>query len=92
MVAGAELARHLDLADDLERLAVDDGDGLAAADIEELLLRIGRQREVARERRVGADQLLHELAVAGEHLHAAVLAVGEIDHAVVARRGWRARR
>ena len=83
MVARSDLARDLDFAHDVERLAVDHDDGLAAADIEELLLRIGRQGEIARERRRGVDQLLDELAVAREHLHAAVLAVGEVHHAVV---------
>ena len=37
----------------------------------------------ARKRGLGSDQLLHELAVAGEHLHAPVLAIREIDHSVV---------
>src|SRR6202040_3507399 len=70
-------------SDLIERLAIDDRNGLAAADIEELLRRIGGERQVARKRGLGSDQLLHELAVAGEHLHAPVLAIRKIDHSVV---------
>ena len=66
----------------LERLAIDDLDVVAVADVEELLVGIRGQREIAGERRVGLDQLLEELAVAREHLHAPVFAVGHIDGAV----------
>ena len=63
LVAAADHARHLDRADDLERLAIDDDDVVAVADVQELLLRIRRKRQVPRERRVGLHELLHELAV-----------------------------
>ena len=42
----------LDVPHDLERLAIDDENPLAAADIEELLSRVGRQGQVASKRRV----------------------------------------
>src|SRR4051812_43778364 len=70
VVPRPKLARDRDLADDVECLAVDHDNGLATTDIKELLLGVGRQREVARERRGGADQLLYEFAVARKHLDA----------------------
>src|SRR5687767_2807746 len=83
MVAAANLPRHLDRADDLERLAVDDLDVVAVAHVEERLVGPGREGKVARERRVGLDQLLQELPLAREHLHAAVLAIRDVHRAVV---------
>ena len=63
--------------------AIDDDDVHAVADVQELLHGIVRQRQVARELRVGLDQLFHERAVRRERLNAPVLAIGDIDHAVV---------
>src|SRR5262249_56752774 len=54
---------------------------LVAADIEELL--VGRERNVARERLVGVVELLLEVAVLVERLHAAIFAVGNVDHALL---------
>src|SRR5262245_32750110 len=70
LVTATHHARDIDRAREREGLAVDHCDGLAIADIEELLLGIRRQREVARKQRVGLDQLLDELAVVAEHLYA----------------------
>src|ERR1043166_1644574 len=57
--APPELAWHLDPAHYFERLAVNDQNALAGADVEELLRCVGRERKVARERRRGPDELLH---------------------------------
>src|SRR5262249_18441978 len=65
-VAAADQAGNVDRADLVERLAVEDRDLLAVADIEELLLRIGRQGDVAGEQRAALEMLLDELAVVGE--------------------------
>src|SRR6185503_21038858 len=75
LVPASQHTRALNAADDLERLAIDDRDFLSIADVEELLLRVRRQRQVARKRRIGLDQLLYELAVVGEHLHAPVFPI-----------------
>src|SRR6188474_1952357 len=82
-MAAADLPRQLDVADNLHRLAVDDDDVVAVADVEELLIAIRRKRQVACELRVGLDDLLEELAVRCERLHAAVLAVRDVDNAVL---------
>src|SRR3984957_2780712 len=82
-MAAADHARHVDRADLIERLAVEDRDLLAVADIEELLLLVRRQRDAAGERRVALEVLLEELAVVREHLDALVLAVGDIDEAII---------
>src|SRR4051812_15637681 len=74
---------QLDAADNLHRLPIDDDDVVAVADIEELLIGISREREVARELRVGLDDLFQELAVGGERLDAAVLAIRNVDDAVL---------
>ena len=42
MMAGSQNAGRLDRADDFERLAIDDGNAFAVADVEELLLRVRR--------------------------------------------------
>src|SRR6185503_9232431 len=72
VMAAADLSRQLDAADNLHRLAVDDDDVVAVADVEELLVGIGGERQVARKLRVGLHDLLQELAVGRERLHAAV--------------------
>jgi hypothetical protein len=48
-MSAADLARHFDRADDLERLAIDDLDVVAVPDVEKRLIGPGRQRQVARE-------------------------------------------
>src|SRR6201999_4358722 len=82
MVPGAENAGWLDDAEIVERLWVNDRDALAVADIKKAL--IGRKGEVARKNLIAFHQLLDELAVRIEHLNTAVLAVRDIDHAVLA--------
>src|SRR4051812_18493802 len=82
-MTAADHAGYLDRADDLHRLAIDDLDVVAVADVEELLCGIGGEREVARELRVGLDHLLQELPVAREALDAAVLPIGDVDDAVL---------
>ncbi len=52
VVAGSELARDLDRADDFERLAIDDDNALAGADIQKLLRRVRRECQVPRKRRL----------------------------------------
>ena len=47
MVAGAQDALGADRSEDLERRAVDDDDAVIAADVEELLLRIRGQGQIA---------------------------------------------
>src|SRR5437867_2765662 len=79
----ADHARNLDRADALERLPIDDRDFVAVADVQELLIAIRRQREIPGERRRRLHQLLDELSIGGEHLDAAVLAVGYVDHPVL---------
>src|SRR5437868_15444115 len=59
----ADHAGHIDRSDAVERLAVEDRDVLAGADIEELLVRIGRQGDAVCERRGTIEVLLDELAV-----------------------------
>src|SRR5262245_41447516 len=83
VVTRAQDAGRRDRAYGREGLAIDHSNVLVGADIEELLRRIGRQRQVAREPRVGPDQLLYESAVPGEHLNPPVLPVGQIDCPVV---------
>src|SRR5215831_11369637 len=53
------------------------------ADVKELLLRVGGQRQIPCKWRLGPDQLLYELAVVGEHLDAPVLPIGQVHHPVV---------
>src|SRR4029079_9212017 len=81
-MAAADLPGKLDAADDLHRLAVDDDDVVAVADVEELLIRIRRKRQVTCELRIGLDDLLQELAVRRERLNAAVLAIRDVERAV----------
>jgi len=83
MVSGSELARHLNHTDHFQCFAIQHDDAFAAADAKVPLPAVRRQREIARERHVRHDQLLKEPAVVREHLQSAVLAVGDIDHAVV---------
>src|SRR5262249_44404479 len=83
VVAAADLSGQLDAADDLHRLAIDDDDVVAVADVEELLIWIRRERQVTRELRVGLDDLLQELAVRRERLDAAVLPIRDVDGAVL---------
>src|SRR5262245_1503695 len=69
-------AGRLDRAYAIECLAINDGNVFVGADVEELLLRVGGQRQIPCKRRPGPDQLLYELAVVGEHLDAPVLPIG----------------
>src|SRR5439155_18312416 len=78
LVARSNYARWLDVAHNLERLAVDYENAITAADIEELLVRIRRQGQVASKRRAGSDELLQELSVLGKHLDAPVFPIGHI--------------
>src|SRR5439155_11823149 len=78
LVARSNYARWLDVAHNLERLAVDYENAITAADIEELLVRIRRQGQVASKRRAGSDELLQELSVLGKHLDAPVVPMGHI--------------
>src|SRR5438874_13443909 len=71
VVAAADLSRQLDAADYLHRLPIDDDDVVAVADVEKLLVGIRREREVAREGRIGLHDLLEELPVSRERLHTA---------------------
>src|SRR5262249_1846463 len=57
LMARADHARRLDVADDLERLAIKDENSIAASDIKELLVGIRRHREVASKRYVGLNEL-----------------------------------
>src|SRR5262249_27461926 len=75
-----------DRAHDIESLAIDDGDTFVGADVKELLLRVGRQRQIPCKWRLGPDQLLYELAVVGKHLDASVLPICQVHHPVHAKR------
>ena len=70
MMSWSQNAGRLDRAHDIERLAINDGNAFVAAHIQELLSGVGGQRQITCKRRAGSDQLLHELAVVGEHLNA----------------------
>src|SRR5262249_57877452 len=72
-----------DRAHDIESLAIDDGDTFVCADVKELLLRVGRQRQIPCKWRLGPDQLLYELAVVGKHLDASVLPICQVHHPIV---------
>src|SRR4029077_12537786 len=82
-MAWSQNARRLDRAHDIERLAINDGNAFVGAHIQELLSGVGGQRQIARKRRAGSDQLLHELAVVGEHLNAPVFPIGQIHRPIV---------
>jgi hypothetical protein len=83
LVAASQHARALDSSDNLQRFALDDCDFLTVSNVQELLFRVGRQRQIPRKRSAGLNQLLYELAVACEHLHASVFAIGYVHCSVV---------
>src|SRR5215470_10903604 len=83
VMARPEDARGRNRTHDLERLAVDHRDVFLGADVEELLLRIGRQRQIACKACLGSDQLLYELAILREHLDAAVFPIGQVYGPVI---------
>src|SRR5213080_102492 len=59
LVACSKNPRRLNIADNLQRLAIENENAISTADVKVLLVRIWRQREVARKRNVGLDELLH---------------------------------
>src|SRR5438552_815399 len=77
-MACSENSRRLNVADNLQRLAIENENAISTADVEVLLVRIGRQCEVARKRNVGLDELLQKLPVFREHLNATVFAIGDV--------------
>ena len=73
----------LDVAHNLQRLAIDNENAVAAAHIEELLVRVRRQGQIASKRYAASDQLLQELAVFGKHLDAPVFSISDIHCTVI---------
>ena len=73
----------------LERAAIEHPDLLVVAvgDVQQALLLVGRERHVPHRSVAGGrlrdERFLHELAVLLEHLDAIVLAIADIDHAVL---------
>src|SRR5215510_14099913 len=57
LMACADHARRLDVADNLERVAIENENSVATSDIKELLVGIWRQGEVAGKRYVGLNEL-----------------------------------
>src|SRR5258708_39225742 len=72
-----------DIASNRQCVAIDDKNVIAAADVEELLVGIRRQSQIARKRFAGSDQLLQEFAVFGKHLNAPVFSISHVDGAVI---------
>jgi hypothetical protein len=83
LMAPSDNARRLDVAYNLQRLAINNVNAIATADIQKLLGWVRRQRQVAGKRLAGSDQLLEEFAVFGKHLDAAVFPIGHIHGAIV---------
>src|SRR5207249_1935701 len=54
LMPGSNDASRLDVTYNLERLAIHNENAVPSADIKELLVRIGRQSEIARERYIGS--------------------------------------
>ena len=83
------LAALTELIEDLQALAIEHCDVRVAVvgDVEELLLRVGGEREAGRRlrRRTGSidERLRHVLPFRREHLHSAVRTIGHVDQAVV---------
>src|SRR5262249_38548373 len=83
LVSRSDDSLWLNVTGDLEGLAIEDEDAVAAAHVKELLVRIRRQREIARKRNVSSHQLLQKCAVFREHLNAPVFAIGDIDGSIL---------
>src|SRR5438874_1664694 len=83
LMAGSDDTGRLDIADDGERLSIDNKNALIPAHVEVLLIRIWRQGQVASERDIRLDNLLEELAFFREHLNAAVLPIGDVYGSVL---------
>src|SRR5262249_57767012 len=73
----------LDVTHNLERLTIKDENTVTAADIKKLLIRVGRQGQIAGERRAVSDELLYELAILVEHLDTPVFPVSHINGSVL---------
>src|SRR5438093_8934899 len=71
----SEDACRLGTADNLQRLAIENEDLVASTNIEELLIGIRRQCEIAGKSYVSPDGLLYELALFRQHLNAPLLAL-----------------
>src|SRR5260370_35232988 len=82
-MARPDYACGLDIAHNLQCLAIEDKNVIAAADVEELLVGIRRQSQIERKRFAGSDQLLQEFAVFGKHLNAPVFSISHVDGAVI---------
>src|SRR5947209_5412008 len=79
----SEDARRLGTADDLQRLAIENEDLVASTNIEELLIGIRRECEIAGKSYVSPGDLLYELALFRKHLNATVFAIGHINGSVL---------
>ncbi len=79
MMAAAQHARAADGLHNVERLAIEHDDFRASSDVQELLVCVGRQCQIARKWRIAFDALLDELAVCRKDLHAPVFSIGHIE-------------
>src|SRR3989442_1085477 len=79
----SEDACWLGTADNLQRLAIENENLVAATNIEELLIGIRRQCEIAGKGYVSPDDLLYELALFRKHLNATVFTIGHINGSVL---------
>src|SRR5437867_10664373 len=79
----SEDACRLGTADNLQRLAIENENLVASTNIEELLIGIRRQCEIAGKGYVSPDDLLYELALFRKHLNATVFTIGHINGSVL---------
>src|SRR5262245_20867718 len=81
-MAGSNDARELDIADNLERLTIQNKDAVSAADIKELLLQVRKQCEIPGKKLCVSNHLLYKLALFREHLYATILPIGDIHRSI----------